>query len=343
MRVRQIVQTLANGVPRPDDLARVARATGLLKLSDLSHIPDPSTRRKNRMHASLRSLPLVACVLFTASCFTQETRSASNPILVAGGDKESGASAQARERRTEVTSGFHTFDVETKRANGDPLVGKAAVWVPEDYSLSDRAFPLVVFLHGYGERGTDGVKQTQQGLGKLLAANPERFVGCLVLLPQCPGDSVWSRNDQAWAKGKPDAEGLIDESLRQTLTDYVVDFDRISLTGLSMGGFATFLYGARRVETFSALVPLCGGGDPQDAQRLARRPVWAIHGTADRTVAIEESRQMVQALRDAGGTVIFSEYAGVGHNCWDRGYADPEVWSFLVDHARAEPRRAGRR
>lgn len=223
-----------------------------------------------------------------------------------------------------TTSTFVGFDVPV-----DGRVVRASVWVPPDYD-PDREWPLIVFLHGLGERGEDGLGQTRVGIGPAILKNPERFP-CLVLLPQCPSDRLWSSLDASWASGIPGAADVVEASLQHVLEEYSVDPERIALTGLSMGGFGTFLYGADHVDRYRALVPICGGGDVSDAASLAKRPIWVIHGGSDTLVLPELSREMVAAIQKEGGDVRYTEYEGVGHDSWTRAYADPDVIDFLLD------------
>ncbi len=195
------------------------------------------------------------------------------------------------------------------------------VYVPRGYDPA-RKWPLVVFLHGAGERGDDGLLQTEVGIGRAIRRWPDRFP-CLVVMPQCPTGVWWDG-----------AEDDIDVSLDQTCREYNIDEDRVYLTGLSMGGFGTWIYGALHRDRFAALRPIGGGGDGDDAPALAGIPVWAFHGAQDTVVPIEESRKMVEALRAAGGDVRFTEYPDADHNSWDPAYSDPESIRWLLSQTR---------
>lgn len=191
------------------------------------------------------------------------------------------------------------------------------VYVPPQYDAS-KAWPLVLFLHGAGERGDDGVDQSTVGIGPAIEANPERFP-CIVVMPQCPRNVMWTaRYDE------------IDAALNATLSEYNIDKSRMYLTGLSMGGYGTFMYGADNVDKFAALAPICGGGRVTDAAKLAGVPMWVFHGGADPVVAPEKSRSMVEAIKSAGGDVRYTEYEGVGHNSWDNAYGDPELMEWML-------------
>ncbi len=197
-----------------------------------------------------------------------------------------------------------------------------AVWVPGDYAPAKR-WPVVLFLHGMGESGSDGEFHTTVGLGKAIRGHPERF-GALVVMPQLPVDCRWEGPMQDLALATLDA----------TLREYNGDRDRIVLTGLSLGGYGTWLLGGRYPEKFCALLPICGGGNPADAAKLARLPIWCFHGDADAAVPVERSREMVEAVRAAGGQVRYTELPGVEHNSWDPTYEDPEVIEWMLAQRR---------
>jgi predicted peptidase len=191
------------------------------------------------------------------------------------------------------------------------------LYVPREYK-PDHQWPLVVFLHGMGERGSDGLAQSEVGIGRAIRLHPDRFP-CLVAMPQCPDKTTWVK-----------AVEDIDTCLHDTRKDYSVDDDRIYLTGLSMGGFAAWQYGAEKIKTFAAIMPICGGGKTSDAEKLARVPIWAFHGADDTTVKPEKSREMVEAVKKAGGDVKYTEYAATGHNSWDKAYEEKDAIKWLL-------------
>lgn len=207
-------------------------------------------------------------------------------------------------------------------------VGRADVWLPPGHDPAVPA-PVAVFLHGYGERGQDG-EHLPVGLGPVLEEFPERFPG-LVLLPQCPADRVWVSIDRPWAHGLAGAEEHIDAALSAVRAVHAIDDARVTLTGLSMGGFGTFVYGSRRTDVFRAFAPVCGGGNQGDALRIsaAGRPLFVAHGALDDVVAVEESRRMVAEVRADGARVEYLEYADLAHDCWDRAYREVQLARFL--------------
>lgn len=194
-----------------------------------------------------------------------------------------------------------------------------AVWVPPEYT-NERAWPAILFLHGKGECGDDGVLHTKVGLGKAISENPERFPA-VVIMPQMPVGSQWVQ---------PGMQTLALATLDAAEHEYRIDSKRIVLTGLSLGGFGTWALGAKEPERFCALAPVCGGGDPANAPVLARLPIWCFHGDSDPVVPVERSRQMVVAVKVAGGSVQYSEFPGVQHNSWDPAYGDAAVIAWML-------------
>jgi len=195
------------------------------------------------------------------------------------------------------------------------------VYVPPSYDPAEQ-WPVVMFLHGAGERGDDGVDQSTVGIGPAIEANPERFP-CIVIMPQCPKNIMWT-----------DRYDEINGALDATLAEYNIDRSRMYLTGLSMGGYGTFMYGADHVDRFAAMAPVCGGGRITDAAKLAAVPMWVFHGGADPVVTPDKSRTMVEAIKAAGGDIQYTEYEGVGHNSWDNAYGDPELMSWMLSQTK---------
>jgi predicted peptidase len=199
-----------------------------------------------------------------------------------------------------------------------------------------KKYPVVLFLHGAGERGSDNKMQLLY-LPELMASDAYRAkYPCFLIAPQCPTDEKWV--DVNWSDrhavppGELNAEaraviGMLDEVERK----YPVDRQREYLTGLSMGGYGTWALAAAFPERFAAVVPICGGGDEAQAARLTAVPIWAVHGADDKAVPVERSRAMIEAIRQAGGHPRYTEYPGVPHNSWTPAYTDPEgvvPWMF---------------
>ncbi len=196
----------------------------------------------------------------------------------------------------------------------------AMLYVPRDYSPS-KEWPLIVFLHGAGERGDDGVRQTGVGIGPAILDDPDRFP-CLVFMPQCP-KGIWWGSIPGRSEDNS-SEAHITDGIETILEHYSIDEDRVYLTGLSMGGYGTFLYGANHIDRFAALMPICGGGDPAWGPSLAKKPMRVFHGGDDGVVPPSRSEEMVEAIKAAGGDVELKIYPGVGHNSWDDAYSKKE-------------------
>lgn len=205
---------------------------------------------------------------------------------------------------------------------------KYVVFVPPQYVLKKSFhWPVVVFLHGSGECGRDGVKHTRVGLPRLLAAHPEKYP-FICIMPQAA--TLWFRDDNALA---------VWMALDAVRREYRTDPERIYLTGLSMGGFATWEMTVTRPDLFAAIVPICGVAPIDYLSNIINIPAWVFHGADDQNVPVSASRQAVNELRRLGARPKYTEYPGVGHNSWDRAYATPDLWKWLLkQRRRALPR-----
>ena len=206
------------------------------------------------------------------------------------------------------------------------------LYVPPEYDPAV-PWPMIVFLHGNGERGSDGWRHTDIGIGSAIRFYPEQFP-CLVLMPQIPFGMVWGDRETRILGHSEDGTVFSDAAIEAVIQDYNVDVNRVSLTGLSMGGYGVWFYGAARNDFWSAVVPIAGGGRLSDADELAEVPVWAFHNRYDRTVEVDETRRMVAAVRAAGGDVLYTEFEARGHNAWDPAYANPAVINWMLSQTR---------
>ena len=196
------------------------------------------------------------------------------------------------------------------------------MYTPEGYEKSDESFPLVIFLHGSGERGKDYELLKVHGPPKN-AENPEKHnLPFLILSPQLNADSP------GW---KPDH---LSSLLDLVIKDYRVDEDRIYLTGLSMGGHGTWAWAFQEPNRFAALAPICGRGDPTQAETIKDIPVWVFHGARDRVVILEESQRMVNALSLIDGDVRFTIYPTLGHLSWDEAYDSGILYEWFMKQSR---------
>ncbi|MCE5187018.1 MAG: prolyl oligopeptidase family serine peptidase [Planctomycetaceae bacterium] len=196
------------------------------------------------------------------------------------------------------------------------------LYLPKDYS-EKKAWPLMVFLHGAGERGSNLEQLKLHGPPKLIAEGQDfEFI---VVSPQCPADKWWVGMDSYII-------ALVDE----TMEKYNVDKDRVYLTGLSMGGYGTWNIGANYPERFAALAPICGGSKSLVAAKLKNIPIWAFHGEKDNVVPVSESVQIVDAVNAAGGNAKLTLYPEAGHDSWTQTYANPELYTWLLSHSRSK-------
>lgn len=197
------------------------------------------------------------------------------------------------------------------------------VQLPEGYDAPENAgkkWPLVVFLHGAGERGSDLSVLKKHGPPKLIEAG--RRFPAVVISPQCPADSWWT--DQ------PVLE-LVDHAEKT----YRLDPARLYLTGLSMGGYGTWHFASQAPDRFAAIVPICGGGVPYHMRKLGKLPVWAFHGEKDTVVPPEESVRLIKALEKAGNTAVkYTAYPEAGHDSWTPAYDTAELWDWLFAQQR---------
>jgi len=199
-----------------------------------------------------------------------------------------------------------------------------------------KKYPVVLFLHGAGERGDDNRNQLAY-LPELMSSEEQRAkYPCYLVAPQCRAGKWWIDMKQfLGAKGEvPPLTSQMEAALaafKQVLAEEPIDPQRMYLTGLSMGGFGSWALAAQYPKTFAALVPICGGGQPAQAEKLVDMPLWAFHGDADSVVPVARTRTMIEALRAAGGDPKYTELPGVGHNSWSPAYEDPEgviPWMF---------------
>jgi predicted peptidase len=201
------------------------------------------------------------------------------------------------------------------------------LWLPPDYDdAAAQSLPLILFLHGRGERGDDLSLVMRYGLPQRLAQGFE--LPCIVAAPQCPADSDWTLHDDALI-------ALIDE----LAAIYPVDQGRIHLTGLSMGGRGAWRLAAANPERFAALVPICARRpdwlrSPEAASLLCGIPIWVFHGAQDPIVTVEESDLMVAALRECGAEVRYTVYPDAGHDSWTQAYAEPELYTWMLGQHR---------
>ncbi len=190
---------------------------------------------------------------------------------------------------------------------------------PDGYDKNGKdRYPLVVFLHGAFGRGTDNKMQLRSGVEEFVKDTTREKHPCFLAVPQCPPDKQWT--NVGWFDGKaatcrspkapPSHQRLVLDLIDTVAGEHRIDKDRIYLTGVSVGGYGTWDLVSRRPELFAAAIPVSGGGDPAQAEKLAKLPIWAFHGDADPLVPVERPRDMIAAIKKAGGEPKYTEYRG---------------------------------
>jgi predicted peptidase len=198
-------------------------------------------------------------------------------------------------------------------------------------AASDQKYPLVVFLHGAGERGDDNEKQLVYGGRNFIDEAFRKRHPAFIVAPQCPSQQTWA----PFRRGRDD-DGSAEAPLQHTLEliealekELPIDANRIYGFGLSMGGYGTWDILRRKPNLYAAAVSICGGGIPESAKDFKSTPIWVFHGDEDDAVPVDLSRNMVKSLQDAGGRPIYTEYKGVGHDSWTRTFDNQLVWDWL--------------
>lgn len=197
------------------------------------------------------------------------------------------------------------------------------VHLPAEYDADpDRLWPLVLFLHGSGERGSDVDLAALNGPPRLADSGHE--FPFILVTPQCAASSQWVAELSTLSL-------LLDD----VVATHRVDPARISVTGLSMGGYGAWSLAVRYPDRFASIAPICGGLWMQSAAPIRHLPVWAFHGDADDVVPIAATEQIVTELQSLGADVRFTRYEGVGHDSWTETYENPELYGWLLSHRRA--------
>jgi len=203
-----------------------------------------------------------------------------------------------------------------------------------------RRYPLVVFMHGAGSRGSDNVTQLRYGGAPLLNWAKRTGQEFFMVAPQCPEKDKWVDTNFGAVKSSMKPKPTLELAMAMEIIDdackrYPIDFDRIYVIGISMGGYATWELLQRRPRMFAAALPCCGGGDVSFASRLTGVPIWAFHGDADKTVPVCRTRDMVSAIKAAGGRkILYREYKGKDHDVWTPTFSDDSVFEWLFSQKR---------
>jgi predicted peptidase len=197
---------------------------------------------------------------------------------------------------------------------------KYLVYLPEGYGEKGKKWPLVMYLHGAGERG-DNLEKVKGNGWPLLIEQSKKFK-FIIVAPQCPEGQWWTAKTETLMALLDDIE-----------SNYDVDKDRVYLTGLSMGGFGSWMLGSCHPDRFAAIAPICGGGDSLFAREdLKRVPIWAFHGAKDDVVPVERSKEMVDAVNAAGGNAKLTIYPEAKHDSWTQTYKNPALYEWFLSH-----------
>ena len=229
--------------------------------------------------------------------------------------------------------------------NRDGQVLPYRILYPENYDRSKK-YPLILFLHGAGERGNDNEKQLTHGSKLFLSDENRRKFPAIVIFPQCPDESFWSSVSIDRTKKptgfifdytkQPNAPLVSSvEVVKKVMSEGSVDATKVYVMGLSMGGMGTFEAVYLYPDMFAAAIPICGGGDGAHYdKRILKTSFWVLHGDQDAAVDVKNSREMVEKLKQLKADVRYTEYPGVNHNSWDNAFAEPDFLSWLFSHQR---------
>jgi len=203
------------------------------------------------------------------------------------------------------------------------------LYLPKNDAAGEKRWPLLLFLHGSGERGKNLERIKVHGPPKLIEQGVE--FPFIIVSPQCSRGQWWD-------------EDKLDALLDEVIAKYAVDEDRVYVTGLSMGGFGTWALACRYPERFAAIMPISGGGITYRArEKLKDIPVLAFHGAKDPVVPVSESKRMVEAVKQVGGKATLIVYPEAEHDAWTRTYRNSKVYSWLLGHRRQQAGAAAKR
>lgn len=253
--------------------------------------------------------------------FMQMSRFTSEPAIFLAALSETKPDSPSRPDNSSAVDQHWWF--ELKRRTGDFTLYEHKVRLPKDYDADPNArHPLILFLHGSDGTRPNVEKEARNDIAAFADAHPD--FPFILVTPACRWKEWWSPDDLG---------ALLDDVAKR----YRVDPDRVYLTGLSMGGFGTWSLAAAQPERFAAIVPICGGGDPADAERLKTLPIWIFHGDSDANVPVARSLEMEAALTKAGGKPKLTIYPGVKHNSWTQTYSNPDLYKWLLEQRRGQP------
>jgi predicted peptidase len=221
---------------------------------------------------------------------------------------------------------FQSATAQTQTMEKEVLFQKTTMnyllWLPAGYSKEqNKVYPLLIFLHGSGERGNNLELVKKHGPPSFVENRPD--FPFITVSPQCSDGAHWAFKVEE-----------LQAMLEKLLTKYRIDTNRIYLTGLSMGGFGTWAWACSQPDQFAAIAPVCGGGYPYYTYELIKTPVWAFHGESDDVIPVMKTVEMVEAVNANGGSARMTIYPGVGHDSWVNAYKEEELYIWLLSHSK---------
>ena len=210
-----------------------------------------------------------------------------------------------------------------KKKNQEEVDLNYLLYLPNDYQRNKQDYPLVLFLHGKGERGDDLEKIKIHGIPKRVDEGIRFPFICIA--PQCPDDGYWDRSEYV--------SSLI-SLLKEVENNYRVDSKRIYGTGLSMGGLGTLAIALKNPTLFSAIIPVCGGAKMENIQRLSQLPIWLFHGDRDDVHPVNNSIIIFQALSSVNDQVFLTVYGGVDHDSWTQAYENHDIYNWMLNYSK---------
>lgn len=254
----------------------------------------------------------------------------------------------SRKKTREIRLGIDDFQAFIFKDSENDIEIPYRLFVPENVN-PNKKYPLVVFLHGAGARGTDNITQLAENRGAIVWAEPkvQAVHPCFVLAPQCPSDSSWSTlftdNNDPYKPEKPLLAVI--NLIKKLLKEHNIDEKRVYITGLSMGGYGTWTAIINFPELFAAAIPICGGGDVSKVEKVKNIPIWVVHAEDDPVVPVENSRTLVRKLSEIGGKIKYTEYEkgyieslgwGDGHGSWKPAYEDQRIIEWLFEQRKGD-------
>ena len=213
----------------------------------------------------------------------------------------------------------HTFKAGSKEQKDLDYI----LYLPDDIDIKMKDYPLVLFLHGAGERGSDLELVKFHGIPKLISEG--KTFPFITIAPQCPKEGYWDR---------PEYVSSLISLIKEVEDNHRVDSKKIYGTGLSMGGLGTLAIALEKPELFSAIIPVCGGAEMDNIQRLNQLPIWLFHGDRDDVHPVNNSIIIFQALNSTNDHAFLTVYGGVDHDSWTQTYENQDIYSWMLNYSK---------